>query len=857
MSDEMEKTPSQPVTQYFGIRHHGPGSAARLIAALDALQPKKVLIEGPADCSEMMQALANRQMRPPVALLSYASDMPNCHIYYPFSEFSPEYQACLWAVEHGAELAFVDIPINIKLSQQVADMQALEETLKQEEQSIEDRSDYTSEDGNAPEDGSENDLEDVDNQASEECILKADDQNQDDSINSLNQLSRDPIGVLAKLAGYDDGEAWWHDLIENSANTLESQETHQDIFASVATAMTVLREKQLELADATDNAPDNETSQSLTLSKAEQDELENQQREAYMRLQIAKESKDTDGHIAVVCGAWHIPALDPSIYKQLDWQSYDNGSGKITAKADRAILKTLPKKLPSSKVKSTWVPWTSPRLATQSGYGAGVQAPMWYLHLWQQRKNPQALVHWVSTIANRLRKSGQVVSTASIIEAVRLSTSLAAVRNRPSVGFEEITEAVIACLCFGEKLIWEQVADALLLGNQVGRIPEDTPLAPLLEDLQRQQKKLKLKPEALQRELSLDLRSQAGLSKSILLHRLLALNVPWGEMTGTGSSRGTFRERWIIEWEPEYAVRLVENLVYGNTIAQAANTKLSEAMRTETHLGKLAETVQLCLEAQLDKATDEGLKRISDRAAQTDNAIELLDSLAPLIHIERYGTARNIALDQVAELVQLLTIKAALALPYACRNLNDEESHHYRHSIGDTHTAVLLAELDDDIMQSWWDALHTIVNNPHSSLLVSGLCARLLYQSKQLSADTLDELLQRALSPAIPTSDAARFFEGFFAGATERLLYDPLLLHTVERWLLSLTEEDFVEFLPLFRRVVSDLDATERRRLIDTVLDSRTQGNITQVVNTEMLSHWETHLTQMGRLIRRDMGWKA
>ena len=38
---------------YFGIRHHGPGSSRRLLAALERLQPAVVLIEGPADCSEL------------------------------------------------------------------------------------------------------------------------------------------------------------------------------------------------------------------------------------------------------------------------------------------------------------------------------------------------------------------------------------------------------------------------------------------------------------------------------------------------------------------------------------------------------------------------------------------------------------------------------------------------------------------------------------------------------------------------------------------------------------------------------------------------------------------------------------
>ena len=64
-----------------------------------------------------------------------------------------------------------------------------------------------------------------------------------------------------------------------------------------------------------------------------------------------------------------------------------------------------------------------------------------------------------------------------------------------------------------------------------------------------------------------------------MLHRLNVLDVPWGRLTDAGRSRGTFRENWTLRWEPEYAVRLVENLVHGSTIEEAASGRLIEAMR--------------------------------------------------------------------------------------------------------------------------------------------------------------------------------------------------------------------------------------------------------------------------------------
>ena len=93
----------------FGIRHHGPGCARSLCAALDALQPDCVLIEGPAGCESLLTHLADEQLRPPVALLSYSVDDPDRAVFHPYAEFSPEWQALTWATRHATR-ALMDVP---------------------------------------------------------------------------------------------------------------------------------------------------------------------------------------------------------------------------------------------------------------------------------------------------------------------------------------------------------------------------------------------------------------------------------------------------------------------------------------------------------------------------------------------------------------------------------------------------------------------------------------------------------------------------------------------------------------------------------------------------------------------------
>lgn len=743
---------------YFGIRHHGPGSARRLLEALDKLRPVELLVEGPADLSSLLPMLASPAMKPPVALLAYPADLPEKAVFWPFADFSPEYQAVLWAVRNSVPVRFIDLPTAWHLD------------VVQEQQAAEDDT-GTNPTANAGEDLQEPEEE--------------------------KRLRRDPVGALAEAAGYLDGESWWQDVIEENP-------APGPVFEAVADAMTALRERVTRL-------PAREAA-----------------REAHMRLEIGKSQKLAEGPLAVVCGAWHVPALKV----------------RHMAKDDRALLKEAPK----ARISATWVPWTSPRLAFASCYGAGVAAPGWCQHLWQ---TPGAgkTTRWVAKIARALRRQGQIVSTASLIETERLAVSLAAVRGRPQPGFEELRDAAISCLCFGNALIWATVSSELLVGSQTGEIPDDVPMAPLLEDLQRQQKKAKLKPEALERELQLDLRSDSGLFRSTLLHRLSLLSVPWGQPLDPGRSRGTFRERWLLYWQPEYAVQLVDNLIFGATIEQAATGKISADLRNCHALGPLAELVYKAMTAQLPEAATEGIRLLGERAGQTSDCGELLTALPALADILRYGAARDIDTVQLGNLFERIATHAALALPYAVRALDKEASQQLRQRLQAADGAVRLLDDRPDLHGVWQTALQTIVGEPNANRLISGLAARLLFEADLLPSEAAVELLARMLTPGTAVEDAAAFFAGFLEGAGQRLLYDAGLRGCVDDWLLGLDEEVFIEFLPLFRRVFSNMDKTERRRLMDALLGKAMTGDMGLIPAPDADTRWPGHLEMLARLM--------
>ena len=102
--------PTDAELRVFGVRHHGPGSARALWAALAAFAPDCVLVEGPSDADELIPWLAHPALALPVALLVYCPDEPRRATFYPFAVFSPEYQALRHALTRGVAVGFMDLP---------------------------------------------------------------------------------------------------------------------------------------------------------------------------------------------------------------------------------------------------------------------------------------------------------------------------------------------------------------------------------------------------------------------------------------------------------------------------------------------------------------------------------------------------------------------------------------------------------------------------------------------------------------------------------------------------------------------------------------------------------------------------
>ena len=244
----------------------------------------------------------------------------------------------------------------------------------------------------------------------------------------------------------------------------------------------------------------------------------------------------------------------------------------------------------------TWVPWTYGLLARESGYGAGVDSPAWYDQLFDAAEDP--IPRWLARAARLLRAQGLDASAAQVVDATRLATALAGIRDRPLAGLDELLDATRSVLCFGNELPLQIVRDELVVGHRLGEVPEETPMVPLQQDVSRLQRRLRLKPEAQPKEITLDLRRENDRERSRLLHRLNVLEVHWGEPV-EARGLGTFKEAFRLEWQPALAVDLIHAGRWGTTVEAAAAARATAAAKDQESIAELAVLADAVLLADL------------------------------------------------------------------------------------------------------------------------------------------------------------------------------------------------------------------------------------------------------------------
>lgn len=711
----------------FGIRHHGAGSSRNLLNALDALQPDLMLIECPVDAQMLTPFVMQDLLIPPVAIMIWDKNDLTRYAYYPFTSFSPEWQAMQFAKKHDVHVRFFDLPQGISF-------------------------------------------------VLPEGAIKT---------GKMQALTNDPFSYMASLAGYDDPERWWDSFIEQDHDGIT-------IFNTILEMMTEMR-----------------TATSYEKSS-------NAVREAFMRNEIRSAIREGYQKIAVVCGAWHGPAL-------ATWQ-------QEKAAEDKALIRGHKK----VQTACTWVPWSYNRIARHTGYGSGVISPYWYEALFEDPD--KALSKWMSRASQILQSMGHAVSPAHTIDATKLTLELTRIRNRNRPGINELFDAMSTTFCQGDESLIERMRTKLLEGENIGKVSDQIPMVPLYKDLEVAIKKARLQKDWKNQSLiekHLDLRKPTQLLASRLLHRMFLLEIPWGvELEPDHNPLGNFHEYWELQWLPDFEIKIIEASIWGNTIVEACHKYTMDKINEESQFSQLGQVLYTVLHADLPDLIGPVSDRIRDLGNVSEDVLLLMQITPPLIWSRRYGDTAQLNTSSVEALLDQLLPRICILLPAAVIQVADDQSKHYFTAISQLHHAIQLMDRDD-ILHRWMECLQKIAFQNPCNAIVKGMTLRFLLVKEVVEVNQIYLEIEYHLSTIADPFYPALLLEGFLYGGGWLLIHRPTLRDIVDQWMSSLDDDTFMNFLPILRRTFSTFTSSEKEVIYDLLFGREKHIKTSFSVDTE------------------------
>ncbi len=542
-------------------------------------------------------------------------------------------------------------------------------------------------------------------------------------------------------------------------------------------------------------------------------------RDAFMARRIAEvvASGVPPEAIAVVTGAAHSAAF---------------AAGDV----DPAREADLPAALPAAV---TLVPYSFPRLAEQTGYGAGNRAPRYYQRAHEAGCDfTRATLEVLVEFSEHLRLRGFSASLADTIEAYRLATALARHRAKHAPGLDEVREAAIATLCRGEAAHLDGFLWPSVIGRAVGKVAARVGQNSLQAEFWREVRARRLPDQDVPETFALKLASPVEIGASIFLHRLRIAGVPYAVCHGTKSAAGgagaeevgghaalaRAREVWEAQWTPSTDVALVEKIALGDSLEQVATRALADALAGATSSGAAAEVLLESAVAGCAETLQTALAACDRLAANDDDLPSLARACRALSGLVSYGTSRGAGLAEevILSLCRKVYGRAVLRVEVACR-ADDAGIGPVKGALRTLHEVALAqAALD---RTAWLEAARTIADAWTVHPAASGLAAGLLYLADGLSEREVTLLVERRLASPLDPRLGAAFLEGFLEVNALVLVRSRPVVKALDDFLCALSPARFKDAVALLRRAFGRLGATERRYLLENVVALRGLGD--------------------------------
>jgi hypothetical protein len=566
----------------------------------------------------------------------------------------------------------------------------------------------------------------------------------------------------------------------------------------------------------------------LTLSNTLSD-AKNIIREAYMSKVVSDVCSEgyKINEIAMVVGAFHVEGIE-------------SGNFILTEKEV--------KQLPKLESKKTLMPYSYYKLSTYSNYGAGNKAPGYYEFLWKGFNKGDIFYPtfiYLSKIAEYQRKTGNMVSSAQIIEAVQLAVSLANIHDSKIPTLKDIQDAAITCMAHGSYAELVMAMANVEVGKKIGKIPQEAIQTSIQSDFYNLLKELKLeKYQSLSAtELRLDLREKLrvqsekaalmDLNRSYFFHKLRVLKISFVKLIEKNQENTTWAEDWVLQWSPETEIEIVETILKGDTIEFATAFELMERINNATTLSQMAEVVKDAFYCGMPKALEKAFQALQNCISGDIPVDEIARTMSTLSLMLRYGDIRKLNMEVLIPILEQLFLRVCLMLPAesACDN---EAATTLSESIIILHNVVENHDFLD--RERWYDILLELATRDDLNTKISGLAMAILLESGKIDNDTLGQEVERRLSKGIPAELGATWFEGLSMKNHYTLIARLGLWEKLQNYISDLDEEEFKRALLFLRRAFADFTSNEKHDIAENIAEiwGLNKYEVSAVVNKDL-----------------------
>lgn len=528
-------------------------------------------------------------------------------------------------------------------------------------------------------------------------------------------------------------------------------------------------------------------------------------REPWMKREILKaihEGIPAD-KVVCVCGSYHVKGLQTCV----------------------PISDEQAQNIPTISYKSTLMPYAYERLSMQSGYGAGNESPAYYemiYHALQNHTLDDLPSEYLIKVAQNT--SNSVISPAEIIDASKLASQLAAIRNRNRPILRDLQDAAMTTMGHHGTTELAKAMYLVEIGDKTGFLPQDAINTPLQQDFKRQLKKLDLESyhSSIIKQLNLNLRENIhtkdqtkayiDLNRSVFLHRLRILNIPFGIWNKQESSQFDPNEQWQLSWSMQTDMQLVEASMLGDTIETACTNLLSEKSLKTNDLKEIIDNLRDAILAQLTDLTESILKTIQSLSIDSSSFTEIAKTAFSLSEIVQFGSIRKFHNDSILPIIEQLYTRACLIVESACHcNIKIEPEI--------TNAIYLIQKITNRNLSpntsQWYNSLIAVAQSHTVNPKCAGFSTAILLENGIIDNQRLSSLISQHLSPGLNAEKSAYWFEGLASKNHQSLISNDSLWQYLVRFIQSLDRDHFMRSLVFLRRTFAQFSFSEKKNIID------------------------------------------